>query len=419
MTSPDRDLLYVTPIAPSDTGNGLAMRGELISAAASSDFRVKILVVPVVGPGRVLPGREISVLPLPGPRQLAAQAAALMTSATWRDRISRTYPLPWLATLAPATLAAAAEQILGPARGTPVHVARSYLAPLGIALAERIGSAWLTLDLDDDDEGLARTAGDEATGAAYGRLVAEFGPLFSAVALAAPAEATAVSARHGLTTTVLPNALTGPAASLCSGSAGPGAPIVPRSRAGHDAVELLFVGNLTYWANAEAAVRLVRDVLPHVRRLTGRTIRVTLAGDTGHDLQLKSLAREPGVRLTGFVPDVGPVYDRADMLVAPLMYASGTRIKLLEAFSRGVPVVTTAAGAAGLEVASGEHLLIADPGEMAHAVVRLAADDELRARLTARALELVRRNYSQAAVVPRIREFFATAAASAGQAAFS
>jgi glycosyltransferase involved in cell wall biosynthesis len=386
------------------------MRSELISVAASIDFRLKILVVPVVGPGRVQPGREISVLPLPGPRQLAAQAAALMASATWRGRISRTYPLPWLATLAPATLAAAAEQILGPAPGTPVHVARSYLAPLGIALAERIGSAWLTLDLDDDDEGLARTAGDEATGAAYGRLVAEFGPLFSGVALAAPAEATAVSARHGLTTTVLPNAITGPGC-LRPGSPGPGGLILPRPRGGEGAVELLFVGNLTYWANADAAVRLVRDVLPRVRRLTGRTVRVTLAGDAGHDRELESLAREPGVRLTGFVPDVGPVYDRADMLVAPLRFAAGTRIKLLEAFSRGVPVVTTAAGAAGLEVISGQHLLIADPaGEMAQAVVRLAGDDELRARLTAGARDLVQRNYSRAAVVPRIREFFAAAA---------
>ena len=144
-----------------------------------------------------------------------------------------------------------------------MHVARSYLAPLGIALAERIGSDWVTLDLDDDDEQLERSAGNEDAAASYGRLVAVFGPLFRRVSLAAPAEAAAVAARHGLAAVVVPNAVADDRAPEAAARA-PGP--VP-------GLSILFVGNLTYWPNADAARRLAREVLPAVGPLTAGPAR--------------------------------------------------------------------------------------------------------------------------------------------------
>ena len=396
--------MFLSPITPAATGNGLAMRINAFTKAASADFLVSTLVVPVAGRSPAPEAGTISVLPLPGSREIAAGLPALMASPQWRQRIGAAYPLPALATLAPATLAAAAERLLGPAPGTPVHVARSYLAPLGIALAERIGSDWVTLDLDDDDEQLERSAGNEDAAASYGRLVAVFGPLFRRVSLAAPAEAAAVAARHGLAAVVVPNAVADDRAPEAAARA-PGP--VP-------GLSILFVGNLTYWPNADAARRLAREVLPAVGPLTAGPARVVIAGETGNDPVVRDLAGVPGVTMTGFVPDLGPLYAAADVLVAPLAFGAGTRIKLLEAFSRGVPVVTTSIGAAGLDAVPGRHLLIADaPGEMARAVRRLAGDAGLRERLAGAALDLVRTRYSHAAVDPLIRAFFAGAAADA------
>ncbi len=393
MTSPDRDLLYLTPIAPAPDGNGLSMRNFVFIKAASLDFRVRVLLVPVAGGGR---GQCPAILPLDGARA-AASVAELMASPSWRQRIAAAYPLPSLATLAPATLSRDAERMLRPAPGTPVHVARSYLAPLGIALAERIGSQWATLDLDDDDQQLAASAGQDAESAAYGRLVGVFAPLFQGVALAAAQEADALARRHGFAASVLPNSAHLPAR-----------PLQPASRG---TLSLLFVGNLTYWPNADAAVRLVREVLPAVRSLTGRPVRVTLAGEHGGNPDLLALADVPGVRLAGFVPDLAGCFRDADMLVAPLLLAAGTRIKLLEALARGLPVVTTSAGAAGLGVRSGQHALVADSAaELARAVVRLGDDAELAARLAVHGRELVRQKYSHAVVMPQVRDFFSAAA---------
>jgi glycosyltransferase involved in cell wall biosynthesis len=391
------------------------MRGFSFINAASADYRVHVLVVPVAGPA-ILDAAAADgpvpattrCLPLPVGGRAAALVPALLATPAWRQRISRSYPLPPPAAAAPATLAAAAVQAIRPEPGTPVHVARSYLAPLGIALAERLGSRWATLDLDDDDEALARSAGDDDTAAGYGRLVSVFGPLFDGVALAAAAEATAIRDRHGLSVTVLPNAVDRQAA---DGQA-PGieaAAVAGAARA--QRVSLLFVGNLTYWPNADAAIRLVRDVLPRLRQLTSRPVTITLAGETGGSPQLAALARVPGVEVAGFVPDLSASYAGADLVVTPLAFAAGTRIKLLEAFSHGVPVVTTTPGAAGLGVVSGEHALIADTaGEMAGAIARLASDRVLAARLAAGGTELVRQHYSRAVVQPQIRAFFEQAA---------
>ena len=81
--------------------------------------------------------------------------------------------------------------------------------------------------------------------------------------------------------------------------------------------------------------------------------------------------------------------------MSPFVQGGGTRIKILEAFASGVPVVSTALGAEGLNVEDGVHLLIADtPDAFAAACVRLARDEGLRARIIPAARQLQEDQYS-------------------------
>jgi len=98
--------------------------------------------------------------------------------------------------------------------------------------------------------------------------------------------------------------------------------------------------------------------------------------------------------VTGTVDDVAPYLRPGVGGGRPAPDRSGTRIKILDAFAHGTPVVSTTLGAEGLDVAHGRELLLADePEAFAAACVRVAGDRDLQESLAGRGLELVRRRY--------------------------
>jgi glycosyltransferase involved in cell wall biosynthesis len=80
-------------------------------------------------------------------------------------------------------------------------------------------------------------------------------------------------------------------------------------------------------------------------------------------------AGNPNIEITGFVEDAVAVIAQAQVAVAPLFAGSGTRIKILEAWAAGTPVVSTTLGAEGLEYRDREHLILADNAESFTAAV--------------------------------------------------
>ena len=392
-------LVILTPIEPAATGNGLAMRAELFRSAPS-DLEVRTVVVPVAG-NIPTSGSAGAAVVAPDGARARAGARCLVADAAWRERLARVGSLPVAARVASPGLAEDVAGVVGGGGPVAVHVMRAYMAPLGAAVAERLEAAWATLDLDEDDAAFAQAAGDLEGAAAYERVLEVFGPLFDGLAAASKGEAAAMAGRHNLSVEQIPNAVRLPARSRG-----------PTDLASRRAPSLLFVGNLTYAPNVEAAQRLVYEILPAVRRRLGRSVGVRLVGP--HDGRLDTL-RAADVEVAGFVPDLAPVYASADVVVVPLRSGAGTRIKLLEAFAHGVPVVASPVAAAGLDVADGRELLLADDCERAAAAVEtLLKNTALATRLAGAASRLVRERYSVEAVIPMIQDFF-DRAASAGR----
>lgn len=146
-----------------------------------------------------------------------------------------------------------------------------------------------------------------------------------------------------------------------------------------DAPTVLFQGLLTYPANVEAARWMVTAVLPALRaKVPGVRLRLV-----GHCTPaVAALQCPPLVTVVGKVPSMDPELARADLVVVPVRYGSGTRIKILEAFAHRIPVASTGVGAEGLEAADGVHLLIGDTADdLATACARLLTDEGLRAAL--------------------------------------
>jgi glycosyltransferase involved in cell wall biosynthesis len=189
---------------------------------------------------------------------------------------------------------------------------------------------------------------------------------------------------------VLPNAYDVPA----SGAVG-------RNRA-HAGPVLLMVGVLAYepnsdgaWWFADAVLPLVQAVLPDVEfRVVGRP-----------HASVADLARRKGVVLPGFVDVLETEFAVADIVVVPLRSGGGTRVKIIEAFAYGVPVVSTSVGCEGLAVVNGEHLLIADEAhEFADACLRVLGDDVLRRHLVESGCSLFDAKYSLSSTRARVTE---------------
>jgi glycosyltransferase involved in cell wall biosynthesis len=154
---------------------------------------------------------------------------------------------------------------------------------------------------------------------------------------------------------------------------------------------ILFLGGMAWAPNVGCAVFLAREVLPRIRK-THPEVRLQIVG-RDPPASVRALNELPAVEVTGEVPDVTPYWRAAHVLAVPLDSGGGTRLKVLEAFAAGVPVVSTPIGCEGIDAFHGQHLLIAPREEFAEAV-RSILDDRARGiRLARAARELAWQRY--------------------------
>jgi len=156
---------------------------------------------------------------------------------------------------------------------------------------------------------------------------------------------------------------------------------------------IAFVGYFKHAPNVDAAHWLVRDILPLVREQIPAA-RVRLIGRDA-PASVAALAENGSVECVGFVPDLAAALAAATVVALPLRSGGGLRGKMLEAWAAARAVVATPVACEGLAARDGEHCLTAaDTAEFAASLVRCLTDPELRCRLAAAGLELVRERYS-------------------------
>jgi len=159
---------------------------------------------------------------------------------------------------------------------------------------------------------------------------------------------------------------------------------------------VLFQGLLRYPPNIDAARWLAGEVGPALRAEVP-DVEIRLVGD--HPPDLDDLDDPPRLAVTGRVPDMTAELERSDVVVVPVRYGSGTRLKILEAFAQRVPVVSTPLGAEGLGAVDGVHLLLGDTATaLADACARLLRDIPLREALVSRAHALFLEHFQSAVI---------------------
>ena len=161
-----------------------------------------------------------------------------------------------------------------------------------------------------------------------------------------------------------------------------------------DSLNILTMGTLYYPPNADGIRWFIQEVFPLIRQQIPAA-NLTIIGKSPPKDFLKLAANpESGIVTTGFVPNLDPYFAESAVTVVPVRAGGGMRVRILEAFARAVPVVTTTVGAEGIDARPGVEVSIADsPSEFASAVIRILQDKELRERLAVNGRRLAEEKY--------------------------
>lgn len=135
---------------------------------------------------------------------------------------------------------------------------------------------------------------------------------------------------------------------------------------------VMFLGTMSWGPNAAAVRFLARQAMPIVRQALPDARLLVVGRDCPPDIA--ALGAADGIEVTGAVPEVQPYLARASVLAVPLEAGGGTRLKILEAFAAGLPVVSTAIGMEGIDARPHEHFVLADREAFAAALITALRD---------------------------------------------
>lgn len=182
--------------------------------------------------------------------------------------------------------------------------------------------------------------------------------------------------------------------------------VSPVAHRNGDGPTVLHLGTMFWPPNIAGVLWFARQVLPLIHGQMPEARFVVVGKNPPPAVQ--ALAADPRVQVTGYVADPAPYLATADAFVVPLHAGGGMRVKILNAWLWGLPVVSTPIGAEGIKVRDGENILIAsDASAFAQATLRLLTDAALNRQLRANGRGWVKANYAWQAVYRRVDEVYA------------
>ncbi|HHT9125909.1 MAG TPA: glycosyltransferase [Candidatus Brocadiia bacterium] len=168
---------------------------------------------------------------------------------------------------------------------------------------------------------------------------------------------------------------------------------------------LLFVGSFRHSPNVDGVIYFSNEILPLIKKSVP-DVRFYVVGSYPPP-DIKNLAHETNIIVTGFVKDLRPYLERSSVFVVPIRLGCGIRGKILEAWAMEKPVVATPLACAGLDAIHMENVLISKtPEHFASDTVRLLKDPQLRRRLGKNGRNMVEKKYDWEIIGKKMLEMY-------------
>lgn len=165
---------------------------------------------------------------------------------------------------------------------------------------------------------------------------------------------------------------------------------------------LMYVGTLSWEANVDGLIWFIEEAWGFLKQ-KNPGLKLYIIGKNP-DIRLKKIVNsKQDIVLTGFVDDLEEYFQKCKVLVAPLRFGSGMKVKVLSAMSRGIPIVTTSVGAEGIDAVDMVHLAISDSTRgMAEKILELVENRVLWEKLAQESRSLSKEKYTWSVVFENV-----------------
>lgn len=172
---------------------------------------------------------------------------------------------------------------------------------------------------------------------------------------------------------------------------------------------IVFIGTMSYEPNQDAAKFFLKAIFPLIRAELPNSRFLIVGHEPTKEIQ--ALNSVDGVTVTGSVPSVESYLRQAAVVVVPIRFGGGTRIKILEAMAHRKAIISTTVGAEGIDVQHGKHLLLADePSAFAQACLLCLREAVVREQIANEGYSLVRRHYTWDRIERQVAEIVSAGA---------
>lgn len=393
------DILMLTPHIPAESGHGASMRIGAHLEILARQYRVHLNIIrhdetnPIESDFITKYATSVKYWNVPRTNAPNSLITGLKDAITPLPRLVREYPIKL------------AEQISTSlpqkAKIEKVHVFRLGLAGVGERIAKNLGlhQSHLFVDMDDyESESAKRNLSLQQL--SLGKVLSFFYKLdikklenfekyiankIGSIYLCSEVDKNKFLKRNPSTKIqIIPNVYRIPSK------------IIPKNKSA-DKKSILFIGSLNYKPNTDAIDYFINSIWTPYLKTKG--YKFIIAGRLPHESLIKTCLKNE-ITLISNPPDIEPLYKDTDLLVVPIRTGGGTRIKILEAFGYGRPVVSTSIGAEGIDVCNGKQLMLADdPRSFSEACIKVLNDEELANRLIRSGRKLVEESYSLDSIV--------------------
>ncbi len=185
---------------------------------------------------------------------------------------------------------------------------------------------------------------------------------------------------------------------------------VPGRKGGfEDRRDVVFIGGFNHPPNVDAVEWLAGEIWPLVRtRLRGAKLKI--CGSNMPDRLRQLCAAHDDIEAVGFIADLGDVFDRCRLSVAPLRFGAGLKGKLATSFGYGVPCIATGVAVEGMSLdhLAGCRLQADTPEEIASLIAHFYANEADWLRVSEASLNYVERHFSYGVIKDRVQTIIET-----------